>query len=51
MRIFISLLIILFILAFLFPLSNKTNKNRIIYIPFRKGETFYFDFCFEILFL
>jgi len=36
MRIFISFLIILFILAFLFPLSNK---NRTIYIPFRKGET------------
>jgi UPF0755 protein len=36
MRIFISFLIVLFILAFLFPLSNK---NKIIYIPFRKGET------------
>lgn len=36
MRFFVFFVIFLFFLAFLFPLSNK---NRIIYVPFRKGET------------
>ena len=36
MRFFVFFVIFLFILAFLFPLSNK---NKVVYLPFRKGET------------